>query len=222
MRMGTLIALALVVAAIVLVIAATSISTARGAKRAKPVDPSQAGRAGKCASITWCAADLAAKQAPTMPKPGSPQIFTPDQQAIRQAEGKGLCSSGSPIEWCSHRRRRSSSEYERSAELARSHRLHVLRLTTPLDQCARNLVWRRRARRDTWPSRAGIVAIEHEMAAEARATLGQDAVVEVCASRMPLRARPLLGTRAGESLRDHDRWRTSWGRDRGIWLATAR
>ena len=42
---------------------------------------------------------------------------------------------------------RLSSEHERSAALARSHGLHILRLTTPLDQCARNLVWRRRSRR---------------------------------------------------------------------------
>ena len=91
---------------------------------------------------------------------------------------------------------RLSSEYERSAELARAHRLHILRLTTPLDQCARNLVWRRRARRDTWPAIAETVADEHEKVAEACARLGLDATVEALGFDDALaRAQDLLGIR---------------------------
>ena len=73
---------------------------------------------------------------------------------------------------------RLSSEHERSTELARSHSLHILLLTTPLDQCARNLVWRRRARRDTLPAVAGAVAVEHDTVAAACARLEQYATVE--------------------------------------------
>ena len=91
---------------------------------------------------------------------------------------------------------RLSSEYERSAELARAHRLHILRLTTPLDQCARNLVWRRRARRDTWPGVAQTVADEHKKVAEACERLGQDATVETLGFEDALaRAQDLLGIR---------------------------
>ena len=91
---------------------------------------------------------------------------------------------------------RLSSESERSAALARSHRLHILRLTTPLDRCARNLVWRRRARRDAWPSVAGTVGVEDQMVAEACARLSQYAVVEALEFDGALaRARDLLGLR---------------------------
>ncbi len=91
---------------------------------------------------------------------------------------------------------RLSSEYERSAELARSHRLHILRLTTPLDRCARNLVWRRRARRDTWPAVAGAVAVEHKMVERACERLGQYATVEALRFDAALaRAQDLLGIR---------------------------
>jgi hypothetical protein len=101
---------------------------------------------------------------------------------------------------------RLSSDYERSAELARSHRLHILRLTTPLDQCARNLVWRRRARRDTWPAVAETVADEHEMVAEACERLGQYATVEALGFDDALaRARDLLGIRPPENAA---RWAT--------------
>lgn len=94
---------------------------------------------------------------------------------------------------------RLSREYERSAELARLHRLHVLRLTTPLEQCARNLVWRRRARRDTWPSVARTMAVEHEMVAEACDRLRQDATVEALGFDDALaRAHDLLGIRRWE------------------------
>jgi hypothetical protein len=91
---------------------------------------------------------------------------------------------------------RLSRDYQRSAELARSHRLHILRLTTRLDQCARNLVWRRRARRDTWPSIAGTVAVEHDMVAAACDRLRQDATVEALGFDDALaRAQDLLGIR---------------------------
>jgi AAA domain len=87
-----------------------------------------------------------------------------------------------------------SSEHERSAELARSHDLHVLRLTTPPEQCARNLVSRRRVRRDTWRSVAGAVAIEHEMVAAACERLAQYATVEALGFDGALaRAQDLLG-----------------------------
>jgi hypothetical protein len=100
-----------------------------------------------------------------------------------------------------------SSEYERSAELARSHRLHVLRLTTPPEQCARNLVWRRRARRDTWPSVAGIVADEHELVAEACARLGQHATVEALGFDDAFaRAKDLLGVRQRGTVLDGRRF----------------
>jgi hypothetical protein len=111
------------------------------------------------------------------------------EEIIRQAAGRAAAGHDVLIEG-----QRLSSEYERSAELARSHCLHVLRLTTPLDQCARNLVWRRRARRDTWPSIAGDLEIEHGMVAEACAKLGRYATVEALAFNAALaRAQDLLG-----------------------------
>ena len=91
---------------------------------------------------------------------------------------------------------RLSSEYERSAELGRAHDLHILRLTTPPEQCARNLVWRRRARRNTWPSVAGAVADEQELVAEACARLEQHATVETLGFDAAFaRALGLLGIR---------------------------
>jgi hypothetical protein len=91
---------------------------------------------------------------------------------------------------------RLSREYQRSAALARSHRLHVLRLTTPLDRCARNLVSRRRARRESWPAVAATVAVELGMVAEACERLGQDATVEALGFDLALaRAQHLLGIR---------------------------
>ena len=94
---------------------------------------------------------------------------------------------------------RLSSEYERSAQLARSHSLHVLHLTTPLEQCARNLVWRRRARRDTWRLVAGTVALEHEIVAEACERLKRYATVEALGFEHAFaRAQNLLGIRQRE------------------------
>jgi len=52
-----------------------------------------------------------------------------------------------------------SAEHERSASLAHRHTLHILCLATPPGQAARNLVARRRTRRDSWPLVArGVVA----------------------------------------------------------------
>jgi hypothetical protein len=103
---------------------------------------------------------------------------------------------------------RLSREYDRSAALARSHRLHVLRLTTPLERCARNLVWRRRARRDIWPAVARTVAVEHEIVAEACARLGPYATVEALGFDDALaRAQDLLGIRQERTVRDTDKWR---------------
>jgi len=91
---------------------------------------------------------------------------------------------------------RLSREYERSAALASSHRLHVLRLTTPLPQCARNLVRRRRALRGSWPAVSATVAVEHAMVADACERLGQHATVEVLGFDLALaRAQELLGIR---------------------------
>jgi hypothetical protein len=89
---------------------------------------------------------------------------------------------------------RLSSEHERSAELARSHGLHILRLTTSPAQCARNLVWRRRCRRDAWRQIAGIVADEHQRVAEACDRLRAHAAVESLGFDEALaRAQALLG-----------------------------
>jgi hypothetical protein len=91
---------------------------------------------------------------------------------------------------------RLSREYERSAALARWHRLHVLRLTTPPHQCARNLVRRRRARSASWPAVAVAVAIEDAMVSEACERLGRHAAVEVLGFDLALaRAQDLLGVR---------------------------
>jgi len=101
-----------------------------------------------------------------------------------------------------------SSEYERCVELARAHRLHILRLTTPLDQCARNLVWRRRARRDSWPSVARAVGVEHKMVEDACERLGQYATVEALRFDDALtRAQDLLEIRQDRTLLETDKWR---------------
>jgi hypothetical protein len=84
-----------------------------------------------------------------------------------------------------------SSEYQRSAELARAHDLHILRLTTPLEQCARNLVSRRPcAKRHLAFSRGGCGD---------RARDGGRGVRKACAARHGRGAdvRRRLGSRAG-------------------------
>ena len=56
---------------------------------------------------------------------------------------------------------RLSSEYDRSARLAQSHDLRVLRLATPLAACVRNLVSRQRARTSTH-RRIAMAAASHD------------------------------------------------------------
>jgi len=87
-----------------------------------------------------------------------------------------------------------SRESERSATLAQAHGLYILHLSTPLDQCVRNLVRRRRARRDTRPLISKIVATEYERVAEACRRLESCANVEVLSFDQALfRAQELLG-----------------------------
>jgi len=89
---------------------------------------------------------------------------------------------------------RLSSEVERTTELARSHDLHILRLSTPLDQCVRNLVRRRRASRDALLTIKQNTAREHRSIEEACARLRHAANVEVLAFDDALaRAEDLLG-----------------------------
>lgn len=71
-----------------------------------------------------------------------------------------------------------SRDYEHSVKLARSHALHVLRLTTPIERCAWNLALRRRLRRNAWSSLAGAVAAEHTKVDEACRRLSPHAAVE--------------------------------------------
>jgi len=86
-----------------------------------------------------------------------------------------------------------SAEHRLSTDLARAHELHVLRLSTPLDRCIRNVVARRRAGRGTWASIARAAA--HQAAIEeACRRLRPHAVVEVVGFDAGLRrARELLG-----------------------------
>lgn len=46
---------------------------------------------------------------------------------------------------------RLSSDHKRTRALARRHELHILRLTTPVEACSRNLIRRRRLSRSTSP-----------------------------------------------------------------------
>jgi predicted kinase len=62
-----------------------------------------------------------------------------------------------------------SAEYRRTAELARRHPLHVLRLDTPVERCARNLLARQRRSGALRPLVAEVVAAQ------------RDAVEDVCA-----------------------------------------
>jgi hypothetical protein len=91
---------------------------------------------------------------------------------------------------------RLSSEVEHSAELAQRHRLHVLRLSTPVDRCVSNLVSRRRAGRDAMPSIRRTTADEDLRVGEACKRLTGDAAVEILAFDEALsRAQFLLGLR---------------------------
>jgi hypothetical protein len=60
-----------------------------------------------------------------------------------------------------------SSEWERSAVLAKAHPLHVLQLDTPTEASARNLARRRRAARRAIPAFARAAAAERERVAAA-------------------------------------------------------
>lgn len=99
---------------------------------------------------------------------------------------------------------RLSAEQLLSSKLAERHSLHVLRLTTPLEQCARNLASRRRMRRDSWPALAKIVARQYDGIAEACDSLADCAKVEALGFADAFgRAQALLGLAPQE-----DRWLT--------------
>lgn len=87
-----------------------------------------------------------------------------------------------------------SREYQRSAALAAKHRLHVLRLSTPLDQCIRNVIARRHARRDVRPLITKNAAMHDRSIDEACGKLQRYAKVEVLSFEDALlRAQDLLG-----------------------------
>ena len=91
-----------------------------------------------------------------------------------------------------------SGEHRRTAELARGHALHVLRLDTPIERCVRNLAARRRAGRDVRPVIARAVAAQRDAVEDACARLRWCAAsVEALDFDDALRrARELLGFRA--------------------------
>jgi hypothetical protein len=87
-----------------------------------------------------------------------------------------------------------SAEHERSASLARRHALHVLRLATPPEQAARNLVARWRARRDRRSLVAGALAAQRDAVEDACGRLRHVAAVEDLEFDAALRrAREVLG-----------------------------
>lgn len=87
-----------------------------------------------------------------------------------------------------------SRECQRSAALAARHRLHILRLSTPLDQCIRNVIARRHARRDARPLIAKNAAMHDRSIDEACGKLQWCAEVEVLSfEEALLRAQDLLG-----------------------------
>ncbi|MBB5696144.1 hypothetical protein [Muricoccus pecuniae] len=91
-----------------------------------------------------------------------------------------------------------SAEHRRSALLAKRHRLHVLHLSTPPEEAARNLAARRRARRSSWPLIMRTVEAQHDSIEAACNKLRGVAAVEQHAFGGALgRARELLGLKAG-------------------------
>lgn len=87
-----------------------------------------------------------------------------------------------------------SREYRRSAALAASHGLRVLHLSTPLDRCVRNVIARRRARRDIRPLISKNTATEHMRVGDACGRLRWYADVQVLSfDEALLRAQELLG-----------------------------
>jgi hypothetical protein len=87
-----------------------------------------------------------------------------------------------------------SGEHARSAALAKAHQLHVLRLSTPLDRCIRNVIARQRAGRRNWASIVRTATMQHANVEEAYRLLQGHASVEVLDFDGALfRARELLG-----------------------------
>jgi hypothetical protein len=90
-----------------------------------------------------------------------------------------------------------SAEHERSASLARRHALYVLHLATPPEEAARNLVARRRARKNSWPRLTRAVEAQRETVADACSRLRHVATVEDLGFEDALRrAREVLGAEA--------------------------
>jgi len=70
-----------------------------------------------------------------------------------------------------------SVEQERFLDVARRHDLRVVRLTTPLEQCARNLARRRRQCQDTWPTLMPALLAQHRAVVQACRALQREARV---------------------------------------------
>jgi hypothetical protein len=86
-----------------------------------------------------------------------------------------------------------SGEHVRSAALAKAHRLHVLRLDTPLDRCIRNVIARQRAGRRGRASVTRTATMQQANIEEACRELRRHASVEVLDfDSALLRARELL------------------------------
>jgi len=87
-----------------------------------------------------------------------------------------------------------SGEHARSAALAEAHRLHVLRLSTPLDRCVRNVIARQRAGRRNRASIVRTAMMQQANIEQACELLQRHARVEVLDfDGALLRARELLG-----------------------------
>lgn len=86
-----------------------------------------------------------------------------------------------------------SVEHHRSAALAAAHALHILRLDTPAERCAHNLIMRRRIGRDGKAPLARMLAMETRAVEGACARLRSSACIElVDFDRALERARDLL------------------------------
>ncbi|MCW2241842.1 hypothetical protein [Azospirillum canadense] len=93
-----------------------------------------------------------------------------------------------------------SRERVRTAMLAERHPLTILRLGTPLEQCIRNVIARRRAGRTTWPRIARTVAETSRDIEDACAALQDNAIVMTLGFDAALSyTRGLLGVR-GEAV----------------------
>jgi predicted kinase len=87
-----------------------------------------------------------------------------------------------------------SGEHTRSAALAKANQLHVLRLSTPLDRCIRNVIARQRAGRRNWASIVRTATMQQANIEEACRQLRPHASVELLDfGGALLRARELLG-----------------------------